>query len=172
VPRATLAATVQVQPQLRRGAFSQDRRLQLPEGFSIGVFALVGGARSLALAPWGELLVTQPGQGRIVALRDADGDGTAESQRPLAESLQCPYGMAFQGDYLYVAQSSRIERFKHNGGGLGPAELVVGGLPQSSCGPHHYRPLTFDANGYFYVAFGSSCNVCVEGDQRRGTVWQ
>jgi glucose/arabinose dehydrogenase len=164
---------IQAAPAVRQGAFAQDRQLQLPEGFSAGVYALVSGARSLAVAPWGELLVTQPSQGRIVGLRDADGDGVADAQRPLAEGLQCPYGMAFKDDYLYVAESTKVERFAHNNGaGLGSPEVVVGGLPQSGCGPHQYRSLAFDLAGYFYVGFGSSCNVCVESDTRRGTVWQ
>jgi glucose/arabinose dehydrogenase len=167
------ATTVQVPPQLRRGAFTQDRQLQIAEGFTISVYALVPSARSLTVAPWGELLVTQPNQGRILGLRDTDGDGVGDAQRTILSGLQCPYGMAFRDDYLYVAQSTKVDRFRFDAGeSFGPAEQVVGGLPQSGCGPHQYRPLTFDWAGNFYVAFGSSCNVCVEQDQRRGTVWQ
>ena len=170
---ALVSTTLAVPPALRRGVFGQDRHLEIQHGFAISVFALVAGARSMTVAPWGELLVTQPGRQTVVALRDDDGDGVADSQRPLAQGLECPYGMAFREGFLYVAQSTKVERFAHNdGAGLGPAELVVGGLPQSGCGPHHYRPLAFDWTGSFYVAFGSSCNVCVEPDARRGTVWQ
>ncbi|MBI3970717.1 MAG: PQQ-dependent sugar dehydrogenase [Chloroflexi bacterium] len=170
---ALVSTTLQVPPSLRRGAFSQDRQLQIREGFSISVFALVPGARSMTLTPWGELLVTQPSQGRIIAVGDGDGDGVAEPPRVFAQGLQCPYGMAFRDGYLYVAQSTVVERFPHDGAGsIGPGEIVVDGLPQSPCAPHHFRPLTFDWAGLFYVAFGSSCNVCVEGDPRRGTVWQ
>ena len=172
-PRALAATTVQVPAPFRQGAFSQDRQLQIAEGFSIAVFALVPGARAMTVAPWGEILVSQPGQGRIAGLRDTDGDGAAEAQRTVLSGLQCPYGMAFRDDYLYVAQSTRIDRFRSAGdGAFGPAEQVVGGLPQSGCGPHHYRPLTFDWSGALYTAFGSSCNVCEEPDGRRGTVWR
>jgi glucose/arabinose dehydrogenase len=171
--RGTTATTVQVPAQLRQGAFSQDRQLQIAEGFSISVFALVPNARSLTLAPWGEILVGLPEAGRIAGLRDADGDGIAETQRTVLSGLQCPYGMAFKDDYLYVAQSSRVDRFRHNNGdAFGSAERVVGDFPQSGCGAHHYRPLTFDWSGAFYVGFGSSCNVCVEPDERRGSVWR
>src|SRR5439155_26355234 len=97
-PRALVPATLQVAASLRRGSFTRDRQVQIQDGFAISLFALVSGARSMALAPWGELLVTQPSQGRIMALRDADGDGLAESQRALAQGLQCPYGMAFKDD--------------------------------------------------------------------------
>ena len=126
------ATTVQVPAQLRQGAFSQDRQLQIAEGFSISVFALVPNARSLTLAPWGEILVGLPSEGRIAGLRDGDGDGVAETQRTVLSGLQCPYGMAFKDDYLYVAESNRVDRFKHNNGeAFGPAEQVVGSFPQS-----------------------------------------
>jgi glucose/arabinose dehydrogenase len=127
----------------------------------------------MTVAPWGELLVTQPGRGTIVGLADWDGDGAADAPRVIAQGLQCPYGMAFRDGFLYIAQSTRVDRIAFpDPGSIGAREMVVGGLPQSSCGPHHYRPLAFDWAGNFYVAFGSSCNVCVEADTRRGTVWR
>src|SRR5206468_2906586 len=67
-PRAMVPATLSVPEPLRRGAFAQSRELQVRDGFTISVFALVSGARSMTLAPWGDLLVTRPGQGQIVDL--------------------------------------------------------------------------------------------------------
>jgi glucose/arabinose dehydrogenase len=171
--RRLVPAALSVPAPLREGPFAQERQLQVREGFAISVFGRVPGARSLAMAPWGELLVTQPSQGRIVALRPGAGEGAPAETRVLAEGLQCPNGMAFRDGALYVAQSTRLQRFPHgDGSSLGPAELVLSGLPQSPCGPHHYRPLAIDASGNLFVAFGSSCNVCVEEDPRRGTVWR
>jgi glucose/arabinose dehydrogenase len=171
--RQMVSTTVAVPASLREGPFAQDRQLQIREGFAIAVFARVAGARSMAMAPWGELLVTQPRQGRIVALRPTGDAAAPAADRGLAEGLQCPYGMAFHDGRLYVAQSTKVERFAYDErGALGPAEVVVDGLPQSGCSAHHYRPLAIDAGGNLYVAFGSSCNVCVEEDPRRGTVWR
>ena len=168
---ALVPSSVRVPASLKQGVFTADRQLQAPPGFTVSVWASVPGARSMVAAPWGEVLVTQPERGRIVALSGAAQDAAAV--RAYASGLQCPYGMAFRDDYLYLAQETAVVRFKHNdGGALGPAETVVSGLPNDGCGPHHYRPLTFDGAGNFYVAVGSSCNVCVESDQRRGTVWQ
>jgi glucose/arabinose dehydrogenase len=171
--RRLVPTTVSVPSTLRTGALGQERQLEIREGFTIEVVARVAGARSMEMAPWGELLVTQPSQGRIVAVRaDADA-GAPAAQRTLVEGLQCPYGMAFRDNHLYVSQSTKVERFTHDArGGLGPAEVVVQGLPQSGCSAHHFRPLAIDAGGNLYVAFGSSCNVCVESDPRRGTVWR
>jgi glucose/arabinose dehydrogenase len=172
-PRPLVTTTIVVPSALREGPFTQERQLQIREGFTISLFARVPGARSLELAPWGELLVTQPREGRIVAARYSGGDGPAATNRTLVEGLECPYGMAFHDGQLYVAQSTKVERFSYDERGTpGPAELVVEGLPQSPCSAHHFRPLAIDAGGNLYVAFGSSCNVCIESDPRRGTVWR
>jgi glucose/arabinose dehydrogenase len=108
-----------------------------------------------------------------MAARDQNGDGAADAMRTLAQGLQCPYGLVVLEGFLYVAQSTTVERFPvGDGGAHGAAQVVVSGLPESACAPHHYRPLAIDGAGNLYVAFGSSCNVCVEPDPRRGTVWQ
>ncbi|NBT96038.1 MAG: sorbosone dehydrogenase family protein [Chloroflexi bacterium] len=159
---------------LRRGRFSQARYLSVPENFSVSVFALIDGARALHYAPWGEWLVSLPTQGSIIGLKDTDGDGTADQTRTVLSGLRCPYGLAIRDDTLFVAQSTSIARFNHlwGEGTPVPSGVVVDGLPDSGCGAHHFRPLAIDHAGAFYIAFGSSCNVCVEADTRRSTIWK
>lgn len=48
---------------------------------------------------------------RIVLLRDADGDGVAETRTVLATGLVSPFGMALVGDQLYVAEADKLVRF-------------------------------------------------------------
>ena len=129
--RGTTATTVQVPAQLRRGAFSQDRQLQIAEGFSISVFALVPDARSLTLAPWGEILVSQPGGG---AHRRPAGRGRRRrSPRPSAPSSPaCSARTAWPSRTTTSTSPSpaSVDRFRHNGGeAFGVAERVVGELP-------------------------------------------
>ena len=172
---SSLIETAIVVPEgLRRGRFSQARYLSVPENFSVSVFALVDGARALHYAPWGEWLVSLPTQGSIIGLRDTDGDGTADQTRTVLSGLRCPYGLAIRDDTLFVAQSTSIARFNHlwGEGTPVPSGVVVDGLPDSGCGAHHFRPLAIDPAGASYIAFGSSCNVCVEADTRRSTVWK
>ena len=172
---SSLIETAIVVPEgLRRGRFSQARYLRVPENFSVSVFALVDGARALHHAPWGEWLVSLPTQGSIIGLRDTDGDGTADQTRTVLSGLRCPYGLAIRDDTLFVAQSTSIARFNHlwGEGTPVPSGVVVDGLPDSGCGAHHFRPLAIDPAGAFYIAFGSSCNVCIEADTRRSTVWK
>ncbi|NDF95451.1 MAG: hypothetical protein EB107_06405, partial [Proteobacteria bacterium] len=172
---SSLIETAIVVPEgLRRGRFSQARYLSVPENFSVSVFALIDGARALHYAPWGEWLVSLPTQGSIIGLKDTDGDGTADQTRTVLSGLRCPYGLAIRDDTLFVAQSTSIARFNHlwGEGTPVPSGVVVDGLPDSGCGAHHFRPLAIDHAGAFYIAFGSSCNVCVEADTRRSTIWK
>ena len=53
--------------------------LKLPPGFSIEIFAKdLGNPRVLALDPGGNLVVSIPGQDRVVALPDKNKDGVAD----------------------------------------------------------------------------------------------
>src|ERR1039457_4732145 len=54
------------------------KRLKLPDGFHIEVFAEVDGARMLTFTPGGVLLVSASGEGKVVALPDAKHRGKAE----------------------------------------------------------------------------------------------
>ena len=46
-----------------------------------------------------------PSANRITLLRDADGDGIAETRSVLLDGLNAPFGMALVGNQLYVANS-------------------------------------------------------------------
>jgi glucose/arabinose dehydrogenase len=48
-----------------------------------------------------------PSADRITLLRDADGDGRAETRHVLLQGLHSPFGMALVGDALYVANTGR-----------------------------------------------------------------
>ncbi len=97
------------------GAEAQVSRLseiELPDGFSIGIFASgVTGARSLAQSPGGTVFVGTRDAGVVHALVDADGDGAADERYPIASGLNSPNGVAFRNGSLYVAEISRILRY-------------------------------------------------------------
>ena len=53
---------------------------------------------------------------RITLLRDADGDGMAETRSVFLQGLNSPFGMALVGDELYVANTDAIVQFPYTGG--------------------------------------------------------
>src|SRR4051812_32580795 len=79
-------------------------RLHLPVGFRISVFedGSFRGARWLALAPNGDVFVSDSGSGEIGILRGIGTDGKFQQKFTFASGLEQPFGMAFRKNYLYV----------------------------------------------------------------------
>jgi glucose/arabinose dehydrogenase len=147
--------------------------LTVPAGFKVTVFAPdVPGVRYLALGPGGVVYASQPGlrtepNGTIVRLPDANGDGVADSVVVVARGLNRPFGIAFRGDTMYVAEEKRVTRF--DPGSSAPVVVV----PQIPGGTgHNTRTIVFGNDGKMYVSVGSSCNICDESDSMRAAVVQ
>ncbi len=146
--------------------------LSLPSGFSISIFAKdLGGPRVLAFDPTGTLLVSIPSQGKVVALPDRNGDGSADGIVTVIEGLNKPHGLAFQPTTkkLYIAETDQVAVYDYD-----PATLratnkkKIVDLPGG--GNHVSRTIGFGPDGMLYISVGSSCNVCVETDQRRAAI--
>src|SRR4029453_16017847 len=52
-----------------------------------------------------------PSANRITLLRDADGDGVAETRSTFISGLNSPFGMVLVGDDFYVADTDAIMKF-------------------------------------------------------------
>lgn len=146
--------------------------IALPPGFDISVFAHgLQGPRMMALGSDGQLYVAERGMGRVVRLPDHDRDGVADSLETVAEGLNGPSSIAFFKDNsLYVAETKRILRMSapDADGILQQLEIVVDDLPG---GGHNTRTLLFSPDWEtLFVSVGSSCNVCVEEDERRAAI--
>ncbi len=144
--------------------------LKVPAGFTASVFASdVTGARLMAVSPDGVLYVARQSKGDVVALPDRDKDGKADKMEIVASGLTRPHSLAFQKGYLYIATNPAVFRMKYaNGKAEGAPEKFID-LPVSTT-PHWTRTIGFDKNGKFYVAIGSSCNLCEDEDARRATI--
>ena len=57
-----------------------------------------------------------PSANRITLLRDADGDGVAETRTVFLRGLNSPFGMALVGNDLYVANTDAVVRFPYSDG--------------------------------------------------------
>ncbi len=137
-------------------------KIKLPPGFRIGVFAEdVSNARSLCLSPGGTLFVGTRDAGYVYALRDTNGDHSADLKYTLATGLRMPNGVAFRNGSLYVAEVSRILRFDDIENRLAnpPAPVVV--YDQYPTESHHgWKYIAFGPDGKLYVPVGAPCNIC------------
>lgn len=146
-------------------------KLKLPEGFHISVFANdIDSARMLTLSPGGVLLVSESGEGKVVALPDPKRSGKAARVVNVLSGLNEPHGIAFYEGKLYVAENDRVRRYDWDEATLratNPTKLAD--LPGR--GGHSTRSIVFNG-GKMYISAGSSCNVCVEKDPRRAAVME
>ncbi|MBC7940925.1 MAG: sorbosone dehydrogenase family protein [Chitinophagaceae bacterium] len=142
-------------------------QLQVPAGFAVTVFASgLGRPRMMETAPDGTVYVTRRGTNDVLALRDADGDGVAESQTVFAANLAGVHGIARLGSDLFLASPSTVWRTPL---AAAAPKVVIDGLPDG--GQHSARMVRFDPEGKMWLNIGSSCNDCAEENQlERGTL--
>jgi glucose/arabinose dehydrogenase len=119
-----------------------------------------------------------PSANRLTLLRDADGDGVAETRTVFAEHLNSPFGMALVGTDLYVADTDAVVRFAYTPGAtqvVGPAQRVVD-LPAGPLNHHWTKNLIASRDGTrLYVTVGSNSNVGENGmaaEEGRAAIWQ
>jgi glucose/arabinose dehydrogenase len=107
-----------------------------------------------------------PSANRITLLRDADGDGVAEERHAFLEGLNSPFGMALQGDQLYVANTDAILRFPYREGEtrIDAQGTKVTDLPAGPINYHWTRNILFSQDGKrLYATVGSNSNVAEQG---------
>ena len=117
------------------------------------------------------------GGNRLTLLRDADSDGTYETQGVFAEDLNAPYGLALVDGQLFVANQDAVVRFDYVDGqttASGPPETLT--LLPSEINHHWTKAMTASADGRFlYVGIGSNSNITERGiaaEEDRAMVWQ
>jgi len=144
--------------------------LKLPDGFHIAVFAEAASARMMVFSPGGALLVSEPDEGKVVALPDPKRTGKAERSVDVFTGLTEPHGLAFYKGKLYIAENSRVRNYDWDEASLKASNpKALADLPGR--GGHSTRTVIFH-NDKMYVSAGSSCNVCIEKDLRRATVME
>jgi glucose/arabinose dehydrogenase len=145
--------------------------LRVPPGFRATIFADgLRHPRWLAVAANGDVLLAESRAGRITLLRDADGDGHAETRTTLIDGLDRPHGMAIQRGHLYIGEPRRIVRIAWQPGDMTPRGPVEQVTPSGALGDgwgHWTRDILFSRDGkQFFVAVGSRSNIQEEAAPR------
>jgi hypothetical protein len=119
-----------------------------------------------------------PSANRITLLRDADGDGVAETRSVFLQGLNSPFGMALIGRDFYVANADALMRFPYEEGQTAitaPGTKVVD-LPGGPINHHWTKNVVASPDGQFlYVTVGSNSNVGengVEAEEGRAAIWE
>jgi glucose/arabinose dehydrogenase len=118
-----------------------------------------------------------PSANRITLLRDADGDGVAETKTPFIEGLFSPFGMAQVGSELYVANADAVVRFPYTAGAtrIDAKGVKVTDLP-AGINHHWTKALIASRDGSkLYATVGSNSNVAEKGmgiEEGRAAIWE
>jgi glucose/arabinose dehydrogenase len=119
-----------------------------------------------------------PSANRITLLRDADGDGVAETRNSFIEGLNSPFGMALVGDALYVADTDALLRFPYKEGEtkIAAPGAKVADLPAGPLNHHWTKNVVASPDGrHLYVSVGSNSNVAengIEAEEGRAAIWE
>jgi glucose/arabinose dehydrogenase len=151
-----------------------DFQPQVPPGFKASVFARgFAEPRWLAVAPNGDVFVADSAAGAVVVLHDPQKTGRAESRDIFADHLTLPFGIAFHDNYVYIANTNEVLRFRYDpktSKRSGVGEHVLD-LPGMGYHQHWTRSLVFSPDGKsLFVSVGSRTNVSIEGDSRRAAI--
>jgi glucose/arabinose dehydrogenase len=118
-----------------------------------------------------------PSADRITLLRDADGDGVAETKTVLIDHLHGPFGMALVGDQLYIANADAIVKvpFKPGETRISATPTQVTELPGGF--NHHWTKniLASRDASKLYATVGSNSNVGENGlqsEEGRAAIWE
>ena len=120
----------------------------------------------------------KPSPNKIFLLRDADGDGVAESRMLFAQGLRQPFGMTLVGNTLYVANSDGVVSFPYADGqtsetGSGQKVFDLPGPPIN----HHWTKnvVASPDKTKLYATVGSNSNVGengMENETGRAAIWE
>jgi glucose/arabinose dehydrogenase len=115
---------------------------------------------------------------RIILLRDANGDGVAETRTVFASGLTRPFGMALVGDTLYVANDNGVVKYPYQPGVThvdGAGEKVFA-LPGGPINHHWTKNILATPDGTaLYATVGSNSNVGDNGvaaEEGRAAIWK
>ena len=119
-----------------------------------------------------------PSANRITLLRDADGDGVADTRTVFLSDLNSPFGMALVGNTFYVANTDAVVRFPYTPGVTHITEpgVKVVDLPAGTLNHHWTKSLVASPDGSkLYVGVGSNSNAAENGianETERAAVWE
>jgi len=202
-PQSSLVPTVKIAPAK---GWAQGATPRAAPGFAVAAYAAgLQHPRWLYVLPNGDVLVAEtnappkpedgkgvkgwamkkfmaragaavPSANRITLLRDADGDGKAETQTVFLDGLKSPFGMALVGTTLYVANTDAVMKYEYKEGQtrIDAPGAKVADLPGGPLNHHWTKNIIASPDGKrLYATVGSNSNAAEHGmekEQRRAAI--
>ena len=146
------------------------KRVKLPPGFKIDLYAVVPDARHMAVAPSTNMLFVGTRKSTVWAVTNRNSGDVATEVKPFAPSAKfhVPNGVCWTKDgFLVVVEHNRVLNFPaaeffYEGGDVAVIETVPQGKlipPEEESYNHHARTCRVGADGMLYITLGQPYNV-------------
>jgi len=153
-------------PQAQVPNVAPSADITLPDGFA--AYPIATGflrATSVAPAPDGSILVSER-QGSVFRLVDAGGDGVFEQTEEFASGFGAITGLLIEADStVYVSSTGKITRLFDTD----EHDDIITGLPNNR---HQNNGMAIGPDGKLYITNGSTCDDCLEPNERSATILQ
>ncbi|TCP40206.1 PQQ-dependent sugar dehydrogenase [Rhodovulum marinum] len=145
-------------------------RITLPDGFKIGLYAVVPDARHMAVGPQGIVTFVGTRKDKVWSVTDRNKDRVADEVKDFAPSLKfaIPNGPCFSDDgFLYIAEQNRVllfpaAEFFYESPDVAAFNLVAQGElipPEEESYNHTARVCKIGPDGKIYISLGQPFNV-------------
>jgi glucose/arabinose dehydrogenase len=146
------------------------KRIKMPPGFKIDLYAIVPDARHMAIAPSTNMLFVSTRKTTVWAVTDRDSSGRADEVKSFAPSLRFtnPNGVCWTRDgFLIVVEHNRVLNFPaaeffYEGPDVAVIEVVPQGKlipPEEESFNHGARVCDVGPDGMLYISLGQPFNV-------------
>ncbi len=146
------------------------KRIKLPPGFRIDLYAVVPDARHMAVAPSTNMLFVGTRKNTVWAVTNRNSGDMATEVKPFAPSAKfdVPNGVCWTKDgFLIVVERNRVLNFPaaeffYEGGDVAVIETVPQGKlipPEEESFNHHARTCRVGPDGMLYITLGQPYNV-------------
>ena len=146
------------------------KRIKLPPGFKIDLYAVVPDARHMAVAPSTNMLFVGTRKNTVWAVTNRNSGDVATEVKPFAPSAKfhVPNGVCWTKDgFLIVVEHNRVLNFPaaeffYEGGDVAVIEVVPQGklIPvEEESYNHHARTCRVGPDGMLYITLGQPFNV-------------
>jgi glucose/arabinose dehydrogenase len=141
--------------------------LQTPSDLQVSLYASgLPNARLMALGPDNDVFVGSWYAGTVSVLLNRKGGKQATQVETLLSGLTVPHSVAYRNGLLYVAQEGQVSTWSYSTSAVSVSNqrVLVSSLPVG--GRHITRTVALAADGSLFVSVGSSCNECVDYNNR------
>jgi glucose/arabinose dehydrogenase len=146
------------------------KKVKLPQGFKISLFAIVPDARHMAVGPQGIVTFVGTRKNKVWAVTDRNKDRVADEVKDFAPSIDftIPNGVCFSKDgFLYIAERNRVlvfpaAEFFYESPDVAAFNVLAQGeliSPSEESYNHTARVCRIGPDGKLYITLGQPFNV-------------